>query len=151
MSVLYIAMNGLSSFLAGGNGVNGEFRPCIDVSAHEDVFLCGLVCKLVCNGINSTEELNLGVLEKVLEDHCLADGKDDHIGVKRNQFSVVIGRGEASVLVIYGGAFLEDDALYLVRAEHFLGPPARVDYNAILAGFGPLFEGCGHNVLRLKR
>ena len=116
MTVLHKAVQAFGCFLTSGNSVNGELRTGKHITANENILLSGLIGQLVSHGIYSPEEFHLGVLQQVFKDDGLTDGEDDHVGIKGNQFVLVIFGIEAFFLVEHRGAFLEDDAAYLIRA-----------------------------------
>ena len=101
MAMLHVTVQAFGSLMTGGDGVNGELGSREAVSAHEDVFLGGLISQLVGHGIDPPEELHLGVFQEVFEDHRLSDGEDHHVGFQRDQLFLVILRSKTMLIVIY--------------------------------------------------
>ena len=65
VAVLDIAVQRVRCLMACGNGVYGELRAGVHVTADKDVGLRGLVCELVSHRSVSAAELDLGALQEI--------------------------------------------------------------------------------------
>ena len=138
---LHVAVQGIGGFVTGSNGVDDELRTGVDVAAHEDVRILGLVGELVGDRVVAVPEGHLGAFEEPPPFDGLADGEHDLIAFNGHGLLLIVERGEFAGFGIDGAqAFLEHDAadMFIMIHEDFLRSPAVDDVHAGLERFGNL-------------
>ena len=146
VAMLHEAVQALCRLLSSRDCVNGELGPREHISSDEDIGFCCLIGQFVGHWIDSTEEFHLSIFQQFLQDYGLADGENHHIGLKGDQFVLVVFGSELMLSVEYGGAFLEGNAADLPFSMNFLRAPAWIQHNAIFTCFGTLLKACRHDI-----
>ena len=80
-SRLHKAMDGHGGLVAGGDGIDGKARTGVDVAAHKDVGLGGLVGLGIGKGTLTAAKLHLGASQQVAPHNGLADGHNHAVGI----------------------------------------------------------------------
>ena len=138
-------VDGLIALTARCDGVDGEPGARKDVAAHEDIGFCGLQGYGIGFGRSVPVQLHPASRKQLSPFHGLADGKKHVLAGKGNGLFLVVGRIEAPFFVLYGGAFLKDDAGDLpVFGKDLLRAPAVHDCDALFFGFFHFVPGRRH-------
>lgn len=88
-------MQGFCRVVACRDGVDGEFRTCIHVSAHEDIRLSGLIGQLIRHD-GRTVEGHVLALQQIAPDASLAYRENQAVTINPDGLIFVIGRREAT-------------------------------------------------------
>ena len=149
---LHKAMDGHRGLVAGGDSVDGKAGAGVDVAAHKDVWLGGLVGLGIGKGTLAAAELHLGASQQVAPHNGLADGHDHAVGIDAAQVVLVVLGRKTALVVKNTRAALEGDAAHttgLVQVN-FLGAPTAADVRAVLNGLATLLLAGGHLGLALQ-
>ena len=96
---LHEAMDGHGGLVTGGDGIDGKARTGIDVAAHKDVWLGGLIGLGIGKGTLAAAKLHLGASQQVAPHNGLANRHDYAVGIDTTQVVlVVLGRKTAHVV-----------------------------------------------------
>ena len=149
---LHKAMDGHRGLVAGGDSVDGKAGAGVDVAAHKDVWLGGLVGLGIGKGTLAAAELHLGASQQVAPHNGLANRHDDTVGIDTAQIVLVVLGRKTALVVKDTRAALEGDAAHttgLVQVN-FLGAPTAADVRAVLNGLATLLLAGGHLGLALQ-
>ena len=149
---LHKAMDGHGGLVAGGDGIDGEAGASIDIAAHKDVGLSGLIGLGVGKGTLAAAKLHLGASQQVAPHNGLANRHDHTIGIDTAQIVLVVLGRKTALVVKDTRAALEGDTAHtagLVQVN-LLGTPAAADVSAVLNGLATLFLAGGHLGLALQ-
>ena len=144
---LHVAVQGVGGLVAGGNGIDDELRSGVDVAAHEDVRILGLVGQLVGDRVVAVPEGHLGALQELTPFDGLADGEHDLVAFDGLRDVFVVNRRESAGLGIDGAeALLQHDAAHVIGVVHedFLRTPAVDDVDPGFERFLNFGLGGGH-------
>ena len=144
--VLHKAVERHRGLMTGGDGIDGELGAGVDVTAHEDVGLGGLVGLGVGHGALATTQLDGRALKQVAPLDGLADGEHHAVRGYGARLALVVGRVKAALVVEDAQAALEHD---LTHATGFIGvnrnrAPTAGDVHAVLVGLHDLLDARGH-------
>ena len=145
-------MDGHGGLVAGGDGIDGEAGASIDIAAHKDVGLSGLIGLGVGKGTLAAAKLHLGASQQVAPHNGLANRHDHTIGIDTAQIVLVVLGRKTALVVKDTRAALEGDTAHtagLVQVN-LLGTPAAADVSAVLNGLATLFLAGGHLGLALQ-
>ena len=149
---LHKAMDGDGSLVTGGDGVDGKARTGVDIAAHKDVGLSGLIGLGVGKSALAAAKLHLGASQQVAPHNGLANRHDDTVGIDTAQIVLVILGRKTALVVKDTRAALEGDTVHttgLVQVN-LLGTPAAADVSAVLNGLATLLLAGGHLGLALQ-
>ena len=149
---LHKAMDGHRGLVAGGDSVDGKAGAGVDVAAHKDVGLGGLIGLGIGKGTLAAAELHLGASQQVAPHNGLPDRHDDTIGIDAAQIVLVVLGRKTAFVVKDTRAALEGDTAHttgLVQVN-LLGAPAAADVSAVLNGLATLLLAGGHLGLALQ-
>ena len=149
---LHKAMDGHRGLVASGDSVDGKAGAGVDVAAHKDVWLGGLVGLGIGKGTLAAAELHLGASQQVAPHNGLANRHDDTVGIDTAQIVLVVLGRKTALVVKDTHAALEGDAAHttgLVQVN-FLGAPTAADVSAVLNGLATLLLAGGHLSLALQ-
>ena len=149
---LHKAMDGHRGLVTGGNGIDGKAGASVDVAAHKDVRLGGLVGLGIGKGTLAAAKLHLGASQQVAPHNGLANRHDDTVGIDTAQVVLVVLGRKTALVVKDTRAALEGDTAHatdLVQVN-LLGAPAAADVRAVLDGLATLFLAGGHLRLALQ-
>ena len=149
---LHKAMDGHRGLVTGGDSVDGKAGAGVDVAAHKDVGLGGLIGLGIGKGTLAAAELHFGASQQVAPHNGLANRHDDTVGIDTAQVVlVVLGRKTALVVKDTRAALEGDtaDTTGLVQVN-LLGAPAAADVRAVLNGLATFFLAGGHLGLALQ-
>ena len=149
---LHKAMDGHGRLVASGDGIDGKARTGVDVTAHKDVGLGGLIGLRVGESALAAAKLHLGAGQQVAPHDGLTDRHDYTVGVDTAQVVLVVLGRKTALIVIDTRAALEGDAAHatgLVQVD-LLGAPAAADVRAVLDGLATLLLAGGHLGLALQ-
>ena len=149
---LHKAVDGHSGLVTGGDGVDGKAGTGVDVAAHKDVGLGGLVRLRIGEGTLAAAELHLGASQQVAPHNGLANRHDDAVGIDTAQVALVVLGHKTALVVKDTRAALEGDSAHTTRIVqvNLLGTPAAADVSAILDGLTTLLLASGHLGLALQ-
>ena len=149
---LHEAVQADRGLVARGDRVDHEAGAGVDVAAHEDVGLVGLVGLGVRDGALSAAELDLAACQQVAPLDGLADGEDHVLARHERGVRLVVGGREALGLVEDARAALEGDAAHAARLVELdlRGAPAVVDRDAVVLRLLHL-EREGRHLVRLLK
>ena len=151
-SRLHKAMDGHRGLVTGGDGVDGKTGASVDVAAHKDVGLCGLVGLGVGKGTLTTAKLHLGASQQVAPHDGLADRHDHAVGIDAAQVVLVVLGRKTALVIVDARAALKGDAAHtasLVQMD-LPGAPTAADVRAVLNDLATLFLASGHLGLALQ-
>ena len=74
-------MDGHGGLVAGGDGIDGKARTGVDVAAHKDVGLGGLIGLGIGKGALAAAKLYLGASQQVAPHNGLANRHDHTVGI----------------------------------------------------------------------
>ena len=149
---LHKAVDGHSSLVTGGDGVDGKAGTGVDIASHKDVGLGGLVRLRIGKGTLAAAELHLGASQQVAPHNGLANRHDDTVGIDTAQVVLVILGRKTALVVKDTRAALEGNTAHttgLVQVN-LLGAPAAADVSAILDGLATLLLAGRHLGLALQ-
>ena len=149
---LHKAVDGHGGLVTGGDGIDGKTRTGVDVAAHKDVGLGGLVGLGIGKGALTAAKLHLGASQQVAPHDGLTDRHDHAVGVDTTQVVLIVLGRKTALVVKDARAALKGDATYatgLVQVD-LLGAPAAADVRAVLNGLATLFLAGGHLGLTLQ-
>ena len=149
---LHEAMDGHGGLVTGGDGIDGKARTGIDVAAHKDVWLGGLIGLGIGKGTLAAAKLHLGASQQVAPHNGLANRHDDTVGIDTAQIVLVVLGRKTALVVKDTRAALEGDTAHttgLVQVN-LLGAPAAADVSAVLNGLATLLLAGGHLGLALQ-
>ena len=149
---LHKAVDGDSGLVTGSDGVDSKARTGVDVAAHKDVGLGGLIGLGIGKGTLAAAKLHLGASQQVAPHNGLADGHDHAIGIDAAQIVLVVLGRKPALVVKDARAALKGNATYatgLVQVN-LLGTPAAADVRAVLNGLTALLLAGGHLGLALQ-
>ena len=138
--------------MTGGDGIDGKARTGIDVAAHKDIGLGGLVGLGIGKGTLATAKLHLGASQQVAPHNGLANRHDHAVGIDTTQIVLIVLGRKTALVVKDARAALKGDATYatgLVQVN-LLGAPAAADVSAVLNGLATLLLAGGHLGLALQ-
>ena len=149
---LHKAMDGHGGLVAGGDGIDGKTRTGVDVAAHKDVWLGGLVGLRIGKGTLTAAKLHLGASQQVAPHNGLADGHDHAVGIDAAQVVLVVLGRKTALVVKDTRAALEGDAAHMTGLVqvNLLGAPTAADVRAVLDGLATLLLAGGHLGLALQ-
>ena len=145
-------MDGHGGLVAGGDGIDGKAGAGVDVAAHKDVGLGGLIGLGVGESALAAAKLHLGASQQVAPHDGLADGHDHAVGVDTAQVVLVVLGRKTALVVRDARAALKGNAAHttgLVQVD-LLGAPAAADVCAVLDGLATLLLAGGHLGLALQ-
>ena len=151
-SRLHKAMDGDGGLVTGGDGIDGKARTGVDIAAHKDVGLGGLVGLGIGKGTPAAAKLHLGASQQVAPHNGLANRHDDAVGIDTAQIVLVVFGRKPALVVKDTRAALEGDTAHttgLVQVN-LLGAPAAADVRAVLNGLATLLLAGGHLGLALQ-
>ena len=145
-------MDGHGGLVTGGNGVDGKAGAGVDVAAHKDVWLGGLVGLGIGKGTLAAAELHLGASQQVAPHNGLANRHDDTVGIDTAQIVLVVLGRKTALVVKDTRAALEGNTAHTTGLVQviLLGTPAAADVCAVLDGLATLFLAGGHLRLALQ-
>ena len=149
---LHKAMDGHGGLVTGGDGIDGKARTGIDVAAHKDVWLGGLIGLGIGKGTLAAAKLHLGASQQVAPHNGLANRHDYAVGIDTTQVVLVVLGRKTALVVKDTRAALEGDTAHttgLVQVN-LLGAPAAADVSAVLNGLATLLLAGGHLGLALQ-
>ena len=149
---MHKAVDGHGGLVTGSDGVDGKARTGVDVAAHKDVGLGGLVGLRIGKGTLATAKLHLGASQQVAPHDGLTDRHDHAVGVDTTQVVLVVLGRKTALVVKDTRAALEGDTAHttgLVQMD-LLGAPAAADVGAVLNGLATLLLAGGHLGLALQ-
>ena len=145
-------MDGHGGLVTGGDGIDGKARTGIDVAAHKDVWLGGLIGLRIGKGTLAAAKLHLGASQQVAPHNGLANRHDYAVGIDTTQVVLVVLGRKTALVVKDTRAALEGDTAHttgLVQVN-LLGAPAAADVSAVLNGLATLLLAGGHLSLALQ-
>ena len=149
---LHKAMDGHRGLVTGGDGIDGKTRTGVDVAAHKDVWLGGLVGLRIGKGTLTAAKLHLGASQQVAPHNGLANRHDDTVGIDTTQIVLIVLGRKTTLVVINTRAALKGNAAHatgLVQVN-LLGAPTAADVRAVLDGLATLLLAGGHLGLALQ-
>ena len=149
---LHKAVDGHGGLVTGGDGIDGKTRTGVDVAAHKDVWLGGLVGPRIGKGTLTAAKLHLGASQQVAPHNGLADGHDHAVGIDTTQVVLVVLGRKTALVVKDTRAALKGNAAHatgLVQVN-LLGAPTAADVRAVLDGLATLLLAGGHLGLALQ-
>ena len=136
--------------MACRDGVDGEFRSCIHVSAHENIRLSGLIGQLIRHDGRAIEGHVLA-LQQIAPDASLAYRENHAVTINPDGLIFVIGRREAALCVLDRGTLLKDDTGHpAVLGQNLLRSPAVLNLYAVFICLAYFVIRCRHLCLRLQ-
>ena len=148
---LHKAMDGHGGLVAGSDGIDGKTRTGVDVAAHKDVWLGGLVGLRIGKGTLAAAKLHLGASQQVAPHNGLANRHDDTVGIDTTQIVLIVLGRKTPLVIIDARAALKGDAAHtagLVQVN-LLGAPTAADVRTVLDGLATLLLAGGHLGLAL--
>ena len=149
---LHKAMDGHGGLVAGGDGIDGKARAGIDVAAHKDVGLGGLIGLGIGESTLAAAKLHLGASQQVAPHNGLTDRHDHAVGIHAAQVVLIVLGRKTALVVRDTRAALKGNAAHatgLVQMD-LLGTPTAADVRAVLDGLATLFLAGGHLRLALQ-
>ena len=145
-------MDGHGGLVAGGDGIDGKTRTGVDVAAHKDVWLGGLVGLRIGKGTLTAAKLHLGASQQVAPHNGLANRHDDTVGIDTTQIVLIVLGRKTALVVKDTRAALEGDAAHMTGLVqvNLLGAPTAADVRAVLDGLATLFLAGRHLGLTLQ-
>ena len=113
----------------------------VDVSAHKDVGLSGLIGLRIGKGALAAAKLHLGASQQIAPHNGLANRHDDTVGIDTAQIVLVVLGRKPALVVKDTRAALEGDTAHttgLVQVN-LLGAPAAADVSAVLNSLATFF------------
>ena len=149
---LHKTMDGHGGLVTGGDGVDGKARTGVDVAAHKDVGLGGLVGLGVGKSTLAAAKLHLGASQQVAPHNGLANRHDDTVGIDTAQIVLVVLGRKPALIVKDTRAALEGDTAHMTGLVqvNLLGTPAAADVGTVLNGLATLLLTGGHLSLALQ-
>ena len=145
-------MDGHRGLVAGGDSVDGKAGAGVDVAAHKNVWLGGLIGLGIGKDTLTAAKLHLGASQQVAPHNGLANRHDDTVGIDTAQIVLVVLGRKTALVVKDTRAALEGDTAHttgLVQVN-LLGAPAAADVRAVLNGLATFFLAGGHLGLALQ-
>ena len=149
---LHKAMDGHGGLVTGGDGVDSKAGTGVDVAAHKDVGLGGLVRLRIGKGTLAAAELHLGASQQVAPHNGLANRHDHAVGIDAAQIVLVVLGRKPALVVKDTRAALKGDTAHttgLVQVN-LLGAPAAANVRAVLNGLATLLLAGRHLDLALQ-
>ena len=115
----YISMDGLSSFLTGGDCFNSKAGACVNVASDKAVGLSRLICPLVRLGGVVSVEFHILALEEVAPDNGLTDSGKYIVTLNCLGVFLIILGSKFMICVKDGCALLEYDAPNVENEDSF--------------------------------
>ena len=145
-TLLHKAVDGHGGLVTSGDGVDGKLGTGVDIAAHEDVRLGGLIGLGVCHGALAATQLHLRAGEQVTPHDCLAYGEHHAVALERAGVVLIVDRRETTLVIEHGDTALESDAAHatVLAHEDLLGTPAMRDGHAVLGSLALLILASGH-------
>ena len=139
------------ALLAGRDGINGKLLPGVDIAAHKDIRLGGLVGHGVGLGGAVGVQFHSGAGQQALPVHLLPDAVQHHITGDFLGRIIIKGRGKAALGIADGKALAEADTAALAVFGKDLGlAPAGMDLNAVLLALGAVLHTHWHGIIVLQ-
>ena len=99
--------------MTGGDGVDGKARTGVDVAAHKDVGLGGLIGLGIGKGALAATKLHLRASQQIAPHNGLANRHDYAVGIDTTQIVLVVLGRKTALVVKDTRAALEGDTAHM--------------------------------------